>query len=135
MLRLSTILLLIIFTVNGTAQTTAKRTSWFEEARFGMFIHWGLYTAAEGIWRGENLRYMNNYAEWIRYRNRISKAEYGELAKRFIWEDIKPEEWVLQAKKAGMKYIIMTAKHHDGVAIWDTGRSKSRYNQRIGRGV
>lgn len=120
MLRLSTILLLILFTVNGTAQTTAKRTSWFEEARFGMFIHWGLYTAAEGIWRGENLRYMNNYAEWIRYRNRISKAEYGELAKRFIWEDIKPEEWVLQAKKAGMKYIIMTAKHHDGVAIWDT---------------
>ncbi|MGN0004004.1 MAG: alpha-L-fucosidase [Sphingobacterium composti] len=96
------------------------RTSWFEEARFGMFIHWGLYSAAEGIWKGENLRYLNNYAEWIRYRNRISKEEYGELAKRFDWESINPEEWVIQAKKAGMKYIIMTSKHHDGVAIWDT---------------
>lgn len=96
------------------------RTSWFEEARFGMFIHWGLYSAAEGIWKGENLRYLNNYAEWIRYRNRISKEEYGELAKRFDWENINPEEWVIQAKKAGMKYIIMTSKHHDGVAIWDT---------------
>jgi len=95
-------------------------TSWFEEARFGMFIHWGLYSAAEGMWKGENLRYRNNYAEWIRYRNRISKEEYGQLAKRFDWKNINPEEWVLLAKKSGMKYIIMTSKHHDGVALWDT---------------
>jgi alpha-L-fucosidase len=96
------------------------RTAWFEEARFGMFIHWGLYSAAEGLWKGEKLRYVNNYAEWIRYRNRISKEEYGELAKRFVWDRINPEEWVIQAKEAGMKYIVMTSKHHDGVALWDT---------------
>lgn len=101
------------------AQQNSK-TQWFSHDRFGMFIHWGLYSAAEGLWKGEKLRYVNNYAEWIRYRNRISKEEYGELAKRFVWNQINPEEWVLLAKKAGMKYIIMTAKHHDGVAIWDT---------------
>ncbi|MFD2968036.1 alpha-L-fucosidase [Sphingobacterium bambusae] len=98
----------------------SSRTAWFEEARYGMFIHWGLYSAAEGLWKGEKLRYGNNYAEWIRYRNRISKEEYGELAKRFVWDKINPEEWVIAAKKSGMKYIIMTSKHHDGVALWDT---------------
>lgn len=95
-------------------------TEWFEDGRYGMFIHWGLYSAAEGVWKGEKLRYLNDYAEWIRYRNRISKEEYGELAKRIDWAHLDPEEWVLQAKKAGMKYIIITAKHHDGVALWDT---------------
>lgn len=117
-LNLFAILFLIVF--NSLNAQSPTRTSWFEEARFGMFIHWGLYSAAEGIWKGENLRYLNNYAEWIRYRNRISKEEYGELAKRFDWGNITPEKWVIQAKKAGMKYIIMTSKHHDGVAIWDT---------------
>ncbi len=95
-------------------------TKWFTQARYGMFIHWGLYSAAEGLWKGEPLRYMNDYAEWIRYRNRISKDEYGKLAQRFQWDKINPEEWVKLAKQAGMKYIIVTTKHHDGVAIWDT---------------
>lgn len=117
MKKLFALFLLFTFFFTANAQ---NRTSWFEEARFGMFIHWGLYSAAEGMWKGENLRYLNNYAEWIRYRNRISKDEYGELAKRFVWDEINPEEWVIQAKKAGMKYIIMTSKHHDGVALWDT---------------
>jgi alpha-L-fucosidase len=103
-----------------TQSATPQRTDWFRDARFGMFIHWGLYSAAEGQWKGEKLRYVNNYAEWIRYRNRISKEEYGSLATRFNWAKIDPEKWVLLAKQAGMKYIIITAKHHDGVAIWDT---------------
>src|SRR5699024_4481358 len=106
--------------IGNRAHAQTQRTDWFEEARFGMFIHWGLYSAAEGLWKGEKLRYLNNYAEWIRYRNRISKEEYGELAKRFVWDEIDPEEWVIQAKEAGMKYIIITTKHHDGVALWDT---------------
>ncbi|MCI0920807.1 alpha-L-fucosidase [Sphingobacterium rhinopitheci] len=115
------ILLTCILTFITLSSTLAQhRASWMEQDRFGMFIHWGLYTAAEGMWKGEKLRYLNNYAEWIRYRNRISKDEYGQLAKRFVWDEINPEEWVIQAKKAGMKYIIMTTKHHDGVAIWDT---------------
>lgn len=116
------ILLIVITTTLLQPSLTAqeKRAAWMEEARYGMFIHWGLYSAAEGLWKGEKLRYLNNYAEWIRYRNRISKEEYGELAQRFVWEKIDPEEWVLLAKRAGMKYIVMTSKHHDGVALWDT---------------
>lgn len=114
-----TISLLLTLTFTLFAQENPK-TKWFSHDRFGMFIHWGLYSGAEGLWKGEKLRYINNYAEWLRYRNRVSKDEYGELAKRFVWDQINPEEWVLLAKKAGMKYIIMTTKHHDGVAIWDT---------------
>ncbi|WP_257094306.1 alpha-L-fucosidase [Sphingobacterium sp. E70] len=72
------------------AQDNGK-ADWFKDARFGMFIHWGLYSAAEGMWKGEPLRYMNNYAEWLRYRNRVSKEEYGSLAKRFDWNKIDPE--------------------------------------------
>ncbi|WP_293946261.1 MULTISPECIES: alpha-L-fucosidase [unclassified Sphingobacterium] len=112
-------LLLLSTSIKLFAQDSGK-ADWFKDARFGMFIHWGLYSAAEGIWKGEPLRYMNNYAEWLRYRNRVSKEEYGSLAKRFDWDKIDPEQWVLLAKEAGMKYIIITTKHHDGVALWDT---------------
>jgi len=101
-------------------KTASQRPEWFTDARFGMFIHWGMYSAAEGIWKGERHRHFNNYAEWIKYRNRIPTDQYGELAKRFDWESINPEEWVILAKKAGMKYITITAKHHDGVAIWNS---------------
>ncbi|WP_018628590.1 alpha-L-fucosidase [Niabella aurantiaca] len=111
---------LATLSANAQATATAQKTKWFTDARFGMFIHWGLYSAAEGMWKGERLRYGNNYAEWIRYRNRISKEEYGTLAKRFDWNRINPEEWVLLAKKAGMKYITITSKHHDGVALWNS---------------
>ncbi len=120
-----TILLNVLLMSSGlVAQPATKpqeaRTQWFTDGRFGMFIHWGLYSAAEGLWKGERHRHFNNYAEWIRYRNRISVEAYGKLAERFVWDEINPEEWVLLAKKAGMKYITITAKHHDGVAIWDT---------------
>lgn len=120
--RLNTIFLFLLMLLmqEAPAQSRDDAKSWFEESRFGMFIHWGLYSAAEGMWKGEPLRYLNNYAEWIQYRNRISKEEYGMLAKRFDWNRIHPEEWVVAAKNAGMKYIIMTTKHHDGVAIWDS---------------
>lgn len=117
--RILSIFLLLLFSPM-ISFSQSPNTDWFENDRYGMFIHWGLYSAAEGLWKGEKLRYVNNYAEWIRYRNRISKEEYGQLAKRMDWDKINPEEWVLQAKKAGMKYIIITTKHHDGVAIWDT---------------
>lgn len=119
-LFITLVFLLLLLPAVFSQPISNKKTTWFEEARFGMFIHWGLYSAAEGMWKGEKLRYVNNYAEWIRYRNRISKEEYGQLAKRFDWNKINPEKWVLLAKQAGMKYIIITAKHHDGVALWDT---------------
>ncbi len=105
----------------ATAQNqTNERARWFVDARYGMFIHWGVYSGAEGVWKGEKLRYDNDYAEWIFYRNRIEKEEYLELLDLFDWESIDPEKWVLLAKKAGMKYITLTAKHHDGFALWDS---------------
>jgi alpha-L-fucosidase len=108
-----------IIDANAQKQTNA-RAQWFVDARFGMFIHWGVYSAAEGIWKGEKHRDDNDYAEWIYYRNRISEDEYLTLLDRFQWDEIDPEEWVVLAKRSGMKYVTITAKHHDGFALWDS---------------
>lgn len=114
----------LIFLIKVNSQSIVnERAKWFTSDRFGMFIHWGLYSGAEGIWKGEKVRYDNDYAEWIQYRNEIDKKEYLELSKRFDWNIINPEEWVLLAKKAGMKYITITAKHHDGFALWNSNSS------------
>ena len=104
---------------NGQEQTN-ERAQWFTDARFGMFIHWGVYSGAEGIWKGEKLRNDNDYAEWLLYRNRIDREEYVTLLDRFDWNEIDPEEWVLLAKNSGMKYVTLTAKHHDGFGLWDS---------------
>ena len=76
-----TFLLLIGLSIYSFTQLSAQsqineRARWFVDTRFGMFIHWGVYSGAEGIWKGEKLRYDNDYAEWIQYRNRIEKDEY-----------------------------------------------------------
>ncbi len=114
-------LLLMLFAEPVQSQSqTNPRAEWFVDSRFGMFIHWGLYSGAEGIWKGERLRNDNDYAEWIFYRNRIGKEEYLTLMDRFDWNSIDPEEWVLLAKKSGMKYVTLTAKHHDGFALWNS---------------
>ena len=112
--------LLLISVFSFAQKNTNKRAQWFTDSRFGMFIHWGVYSGAEGIWKGEKLRYDNDYAEWIYYRNRIERNEYVTLLNRFDWEKINPEQWVLLAKQAGMKYVTITAKHHDGFALWDS---------------
>ncbi len=119
--RLLTQLILVLVAYSSIAQEhTNERAKWFTDARFGMFIHWGLYSAAEGIWKGEKLRNDNDYAEWILYRNRIDRNEYLSLLDRFDWSEINPEEWVVLAKNSGMKYVTFTAKHHDGFALWDS---------------
>ncbi|MFO8000483.1 MAG: alpha-L-fucosidase [Marinilabilia sp.] len=107
------------FSANGQ-ENTNERARWFTDARFGMFIHWGVYSGAEGSWKGEKLRNDNDYAEWIKYRNRIGRDEYLSLLERFDWDEIEPEEWVILARKAGMKYVTITAKHHDGFALWNS---------------
>ena len=124
MRKIRSILLVAILTMatiySNAQKNTNERAQWFTDARYGMFIHWGVYSGAEGIWKGEKLRNNNNYAEWIYYRNRIAREEYTTLLNRFDWEKIDPEEWVLLAKKSGMKYVTLTAKHHDGFALWDS---------------
>jgi alpha-L-fucosidase len=120
------LLVLTFFIVSNIAAgqvNVNNRAQWFVNDRFGMFIHFGLYSGAEGVWKGEKLRNDNDYAEWIQYRNRISKEEYLTLTENFNWDEIDPENWVILAKNAGMKYVTITAKHHDGFALWDSKAS------------
>jgi len=87
-----------------------ERLKWFNEARFGMFIHWGLY-AIPG--RGE----------WVMYVERIPKEEYALLARKFVPKKFNASEWVRLAKEAGMKYIVLTTRHHDGFCLFDSAVS------------
>jgi alpha-L-fucosidase len=98
-----------------------KRMAWWREARFGMFIHWGVYAVPAGYYKG---RAINNVGEWIMNRGKIPVAEYEQYAKTFNPVKYDPDAWVKLAKEAGMKYIVITAKHHDGFALFKTGASK-----------
>jgi alpha-L-fucosidase len=92
---------------NKNIRDRLERTQWFNEARFGMFIHWGLYAIPA---RGE----------WVRSTERMSHEDYLRYFNEFSARDYKPREWAGLAKKAGMKYAVLTAKHHDGFCLWDT---------------
>ena len=100
-----------------------KRIQWWREARFGMFIHWGLYAVPAGEWKGQQIQ---GIGEWIMNRARIPVAEYEQLAKQFNPVKFNAKEWVGIAKDAGMKYIVITSKHHDGFAMF--GSKVSPYN-------
>ncbi|MBE7557523.1 alpha-L-fucosidase [bacterium] len=93
------------------------RTEWFREAKFGLFIHWGLYAIPAGEWKDQKATF---YAEWIMKQANIASREYEPLAKQ--WNPVKfnAREWVGVAKAAGMKYLVITAKHHDGFSMYDT---------------
>jgi alpha-L-fucosidase len=92
------------------AQAGADRTAWFRDAKFGLFIHWGVYS-------------MIGREEWARTLLQIPRDEYARLAKDFNPVHFDPGEWVALAKRAGVKYIVITSKHHDGFAIYDSAAS------------
>jgi arylsulfatase A len=96
--------------------THEQRMKWWRDARFGMFIHWGVYSVPAGVWNGN--RVTNGGAEWIMNRGRISMADYTKLPAQFNPDKFNPDEWVALAKNAGMRYIVITAKHHDGFAMF-----------------
>lgn len=102
--------------------TKDERMAWWREAKFGMFIHWGIYAQFAGVYKGhEQLR---GGAEWIMNRSKIPVAEYQEMAKSFNPVKYDPDAWVKMAKDAGMKYLVITAKHHDGFALFNSKASK-----------
>lgn len=97
---------------------------WFKEARFGMFIHWGLYSGAAGEWKGTRIKESSipgpKVAEWLMYKFQISREEYAELAKSFMPEKSFAQNIARLAKDVGMKYVVITTKHHDGFALFDS---------------
>jgi alpha-L-fucosidase len=96
--------------------THDARMKWWREARFGMFIHWGVYSVPAGVWNGTNVT--RSGAEWIMNRGRIPVADYQKFPAQFNPVKFNADEWVKLAKDAGMKYIVITAKHHDGFAMY-----------------
>jgi len=96
------------------------RLKWWREARFGLFIHWGLYAVPAGTWKGERV---SGIGEWIMLRAEIPIPEYEQLAKKFNPVKFDADKVVRMAKGAGMKYIVITSKHHDGFAMYDSPSS------------
>ncbi len=127
MKKLLTFLMVLYGAVSSlTAQQTVtpdQRMQWWREARFGMFIHWGLYSIPAGEWKGKEIA---GIGEWIMKRAQIPAVEYRELAKQFNPVKFSAKDFVATAKNAGMKYITITSKHHDGFAMFKS--NATRYN-------
>lgn len=98
-----------------------SNNSWFKEAKFGMMIHFGLYSLLGGEWKGQR---MNQIGEWAQSYFRIPNEEYHQLAKAFNPVCFNADEWIKCAKDAGMKYFVITSKHHDGFALFRSKASK-----------
>jgi alpha-L-fucosidase len=104
-------------------QARQARLAWFREAKFGLFIHWGLYAIPAGQWKGARVP---GIGEWIMFRARVPVPEYEKLAQGFNPVKFDAAAWVALAKDAGMKYMVITSKHHDGFALFDS--KVSRYD-------
>lgn len=112
--------------VNGwwteSMKTREERIAWWRESRFGCFIHWGVYSGPGGEWKGEPVK---GYAEHMMRIKRIPLAEYKQqVAGEFDPEKFNADQWVDAIKAAGMKWIVITAKHHDGFAMYPSKVSK-----------
>lgn len=107
----------------------AKAGNWMAHTRFGMFIHFGLYSLPAGVWQGEEMG-RNHYSEWIRTQWRwpqpgggIPRQDYDTLLAQFNPAHFDADEWIGLAARAGMRYFVITSKHHDGFALWNSAVS------------
>ncbi len=100
---------------------------WFKGAKFGMFIHWGVYSQAAGSWKGVKIEDSGHkgprVAEWLMYTFKITRDEYREYAKQFHPDQSFAQKVAVLAKRTGMKYVVITSKHHDGFALFDSKHS------------
>lgn len=127
MKKIMSFIILLSFALYTQAQYSAtidqdKKMEWWREAKFGMFIHWGPYSILGGVYKGHNQN--RGGAEWIMNRCKIPVAEYQQITKSFNPTKYDAESWVRLAKEAGMKYIVITTKHHDGFAMFKSNASK-----------
>ena len=100
-----------------TKEQRDARMAWWRDAKFGLFIHWGVYSVPAGFYQDKPVK---GIGEWIMNRGKIPMAEYQQFAKQFNPVKFNADDWVKAAKDAGMKYIVITSKHHDGFAMFDT---------------
>ena len=114
--------MLLMQAVSAQSISKDERMQWWREARFGMFIHWGVYAQFAGVYNGHEQ--LKGGAEWIMNRSKIPVAEYQAMAKQFNPVKYNADEWVKTARDAGMKYIVITAKHHDGFAMFKSQASR-----------
>ncbi|HVU33821.1 MAG TPA: alpha-L-fucosidase [Opitutaceae bacterium] len=105
------------------AEKVTQRLAWWEDARFGMFIHWGLYSQWGCHYPDKNGNLLNGYSEHMMLRLRIPLAKYAKIADVFNPTCFDADQWVRIAKDAGMRYLVITAKHHDGFAMFDSPSS------------
>ncbi len=103
--------------LNESKEAYQKRMLWFTEAKYGMFIHFGLYSQLGGIYEGDE---SGRYAEWIQANQQIPKSDYIKLINTWSPEKFDADKIVKLAKKAGMKYLVVTTKHHEGFCLWDS---------------
>ncbi len=109
----------------STSASAEDRMQWFRNDKFGMFIHWGPYSLLAGEWQGHRIP-VGTEAEWIMQRFNIPVRDYREMARGIKPVNFNATEWVSLAKAAGMKYLVITAKHHDGFAMYHS--AVSQYN-------
>ncbi|MCG8308970.1 MAG: alpha-L-fucosidase, partial [Cytophagales bacterium] len=105
--------------LSGDELKLKEKMAWWKDAKFGMFMHWGLYSKTAGMWQGRKAK----GAEHFMLHERIPWKEYAKIADDFNPDKFNADKWIKTARDAGMKYFVITTKHHDGFAMFNSPSS------------